>query len=707
MCLVITVHSQKNLLRQMSINPIFTHTSGLRLAVITGLFWAVTGCLFQQFAVGQILKRDTIRADLRHTEIFFTKDRYDFGNRQLPDTSLFEFPFYNPLQSANRMARQIGNVGQAFQSSEFEYDKKMGFHLGFRQFERYAYSRDSVRFYAGNYPYAQIKYTIGGLEEQSATITFAQALGSNLRYLVDYRMVSSPGAFKRQRANHQNLSSSIWFESPNKRYNAIGVFINNAATVQQNGGVLPEQLRLGDTVNVILDELLLPRTNVVNVRLANAENKQRSREMLLQQTYDLISRSGTIPQDSVQTDSAGGMNTSLKAGHAFSVSKFKNLYQDNSPPQQGFYPDFFISRTKTADSISSRTWKNELFVSWMAGKKRANTTEGDQSHTMRAGFTHEIIEINRFTGQDTLPIQQINIGPVSYTTQRDTIFTVTQDQPKLNSGTLNFVVHSSPKSNRFRYHVAAQYALFGFNAGDLYAEANLQLLWSEKVGGIRGKAITSRLTPDYIQDFYFSNHYRWNNDFNKINALQLEVAYFNPKLKLELSYVAHTFTGFIFWNEQATPQQLSEAINISRFSLQNQLRWRNFYLYNRMGLQLSSTDKVKLPLYWAQSLFYWQQPMFKNALLAQLGFLFNIQTDFFTNAYMPATGQFHLQTTDVVMAYPLLEVYGAFKIKRVRLYVKMEHLHQGLFKDKSYFTSPTYPGIDRVFRFGASWMFYD
>ncbi len=41
------------------------------------------------------------------------------------------------------------------------------------------------------------------------------------------------------------------------------------------------------------------------------------------------------------------------------------------------------------------------------------------------------------------------------------------------------------------------------------------------------------------------------------------------------------------------------------------------------------------------------------------------------------------------------------------MYVKMEHIHQGILKQKSYFTSPNYPGIDRIFRFGASWMFYD
>ncbi len=667
--------------------------------------WLVAGLMLPQFASAQILKKDTIKAELRYKDIFFTNDRHAFETRQRPDTTLFGFQFYSPVQRQERIARQIGNVGQPYLSSAFEYDKKMGFHLGFRQFEHYAFKRDSVRFYAGTYPYAHIKYNIGGQEEQSAYVTFAQAITRNLRYLIDYRMINSPGAYKRQRANHQNLRGSIWYQSDNKRYNAMGYYLNNAATVQQNGGVYAEQLRLGDTINVILDELLLPRTNVVPVRLANAENKQRSNEFLIQQTYDLIPNTKQEDDDTLNT--AREASTKFRIGHAFSVSKFKNLYVDNSPPLQGFYPDFFISRTKTADSISTRIWKNEVFVSWIANKKKSKDPTINQSHTMRAGFTHDIIEVSRFTGQDTIPIQAINIGSISYTTERDTIFNVTQEKQNLNSGTVSFLLQSNPQYTRFQYSAIAQYALFGFNANDLSAEANLEWLWSEKWGGIKGKILTSRLTPDYITESYFSNHYRWDNSFDKTNALHLFVAYFNPKLNAELTYSAHTFTDLIIWNEQAQPQQLPEAINVSQLILQKHTQWRNFFLHSWIGLQLSSSDKLKLPLYWTQSLVYWQKPMFNNALLMQLGFLFNAQTKYFTNAYMPATGQFYLQSDEEIKSYPMLEVYSSFKIKRVRLYVKMEHIHQGILKQKSYFTSPNYPGIDRIFRFGASWMFYD
>lgn len=653
----------------------------------------------------QILKRDTIMADSRYRDIFFTSDRYSLNPVQQPDTGLFWFPFYSPVQQPGTGGRQIGNNGQAAYSQLFEYNKQMGFHTGFRQFDKYAFTRDSVLYYAGKYPYAQIKYTIGGQEEQSARIAFAQAIAKNLRYFFNYRMLNSPGAFRRQRANHQNLSASVWYKTTNSRYNALAYFLNNAATVQQNGGVLAEQLRLGDTINVILDELLLPRSNVVPVQLANAENKQRSNELLLQQTYDW----GTyVTQQVGDTLQIKTLFPTFRIGHAFSAGKQKNVYQDSQPPASGFYPNFFISRSKTADSLGTQHYTNEFFVSWF-GKKTAPDSAGFlQTTTLRAGFTHQLIRVTRFTTQDTIPIQIIILGNNNaYTTRRDTLYRVIEQKDPLQSGTLNFFFQSSPHNRFFQYNAAAQYALFGFNLADFWVKADVRLQISPKVGGIKGRLIASRLTPDYIHDFYFSNHYRWQNNFNKINALQMWAGYFNPVLNLEMGYANHTFTNYMVWNETAQPQQLSDAINISQFTLQHRLKWKDLHLHTWAALQFSSTSKVQLPRFSIQNLFYWQKNLFRNALTAELGFLFYLNTAYFANAFAPASGQFYLQSADKIDWYPVADVYGVFKVKRVRLFVKMEHVNQGVLKRKSYFTAPDYPGIDRVFRFGAAWMFYD
>lgn len=667
-------------------------------------FWALLGFIivlvlvFSQGVRAQILQKDSVQASLRYKDITYTTDRYGLQNPQFADTALYWFPFYNPVQQPTLLARQIGNTGQAYCSPVFAFTKQFGFHTGFRQFEQYAFSRDSVRFYTGRYPYAQIKYSVGAQEEQSADIAFAQAINKSLRYMFNYRMLNSPGAYRRQRANHQNVAGTVWYT--HKRYNAMAYLLNNAATVQQNGGVFAQQVRLGDTINVVLDELLLPRQNVVPIKLTNAETKQRETEWLIQQTYDLRVAGGELPQDTIPVPT-------LRVGHALSNQRFKHVYKDNSPPSgQNFYPDFFINPSKTADSLYTQTWQNELFAEWATAKMNPDSATYRRTNLMRLSFTHQTIAVNQFTGQDSIPVQIINVGG-SYNATRDTLYVVTTNKPTLNSGAIHFVLQNNPNNKNFRYDIKAKYALYGFNLADFWAEGNFQLLWSERVGGLKGKMIASRLTPDYITEFYFSNHFRWQNEFNKINALQFFASYVNPRLRVELTYANHTFTNYLIWNQNAQPEQLSEAVNISQIMLHHTLHWKNMVLQNRLGAQASSTGKIQLPAFWAQTLYYWQRPLFNNALLVQLGFLFNLHAGYYANAYAPSTGQFYLQQSEQVSPYPVIDVFGAFKIKRVRLYVRMEHVNQGLLPQKGYFTSPTYPGLDRAFRFGASWMFYD
>jgi len=48
------------------------------------------------------------------------------------------------------------------------------------------------------------------------------------------------------------------------------------------------------------------------------------------------------------------------------------------------------------------------------------------------------------------------------------------------------------------------------------------------------------------------------------------------------------------------------------------------------------------------------------------------------------------------------------KIKRVRIFGKLQHVNQNLFKAwQGYFAAIDYPMPDRIFKVGVSWYFYD
>ena len=82
-------------------------------------------------------------------------------------------------------------------------------------------------------------------------------------------------------------------------------------------------------------------------------------------------------------------------------------------------------------------------------------------------------------------------------------------------------------------------------------------------------------------------------------------------------------------------------------------------------------------------------------------------SNYFGNAYAPAIGQFYVQNEQKLTFYPVVDVFLNVKIKKARIFVKMEHLNQGIFRQKGYYVSPNYAMPERLFRLGFSWAFYN
>jgi outer membrane receptor protein involved in Fe transport len=96
----------------------------------------------------------------------------------------------------------------------------------------------------------------------------------------------------------------------------------------------------------------------------------------------------------------------------------------------------------------------------------------------------------------------------------------------------------------------------------------------------------------------------------------------------------------------------------------------------------------------------------QNALTAQFGVSAFYRTKFYADAYNPAIGQFYLQRDKLIGNYPLVDVFVNLKWKKAIIFLKYEHVNQGV-PNNEYFATYRYPMNPRVFKFGISWMFYD
>jgi hypothetical protein len=73
---------------------------------------------------------------------------------------------------------------------------------------------------------------------------------------------------------------------------------------------------------------------------------------------------------------------------------------------------------------------------------------------------------------------------------------------------------------------------------------------------------------------------------------------------------------------------------------------------------------------------------------------------------MPSLTSFYRQAEKKLGNYPFFDAFLNVQLKRVRFYLKLEHVNSGL-SDKNYFSVLHYPRNQRNLKFGLSWTFYD
>ena len=128
---------------------------------------------------------------------------------------------------------------------------------------------------------------------------------------------------------------------------------------------------------------------------------------------------------------------------------------------------------------------------------------------------------------------------------------------------------------------------------------------------------------------------------------------------------------------------------------------------HKILIQYTTADDIlRLPLAAWKTSNYWEQNLFKDVLITQLGFDLYMTTPYLGNSYMPATGVFYLQNDQEIGGYPFLDVFFSFRLKRVRMFASYNNVLSGLVSN-NYFTLSDYPIKPRYFRFGLAWTFYD
>jgi len=105
--------------------------------------------------------------------------------------------------------------------------------------------------------------------------------------------------------------------------------------------------------------------------------------------------------------------------------------------------------------------------------------------------------------------------------------------------------------------------------------------------------------------------------------------------------------------------------------------------------------------------YYYEFWVTRNVLRVQLGLDGHYTTKYYAPSYNPALSAYYNQRELEVGGYPYVDAFLMGKWKRMRIFIKYQHLNKGLFGSGAYFSAAGYPQNPGMFKLGISWGFYD
>jgi hypothetical protein len=156
------------------------------------------------------------------------------------------------------------------------------------------------------------------------------------------------------------------------------------------------------------------------------------------------------------------------------------------------------------------------------------------------------------------------------------------------------------------------------------------------------------------------------------------------------------------------PKQFGDNLSVTSFYARKDFTIKGLHLNHRVLVQLTSNEVVApVPLVSAFLSYYYEFWVKRDVLRLQIGFDGRFNTSYYAPGYNPALSTFYNQREWKMGNYPYIDAFVSAKWKRMRIFLKYQHLNKGLFGNDEYFTVAGYPLNPGMFKIGISWSFYD
>ena len=584
------------------------------------------------------------------------------------DTLHVNFQDVNPIDRFSIANSFNGNLGSPIQSKLYFNRPGNSRFIFADAYYPYITRPDNVVFYNTKTPYSNIEY-LGGLfvnfrDEDNVKFLFTANADKKLNFGVKLDYTRAIGEYADQAT--KRLSGNLFGSYNGDRYSASGAVILNSMDNYENGGLLN-----ADDINN--NNMRDPKTIITRLDRRPGYSGYSHNAFVYNHGYGIgFNRTIEVSEDSTHIEFV----PVTRFGHTLKLSDERKRYLEHAIDDT-FYDNTYYSTVATNDTAALQTISNTVSIS----------IEEEFNKWMQFGFTAYLSnDIEHYTlTEDSALIKHAN-----------------RSRTKVGG------ILSKQQGTRFKYNINAELDALGAQIGDFNIEGNLGgffSLWKDSVALI-AKGFMKNESPSFFLEQYNSNHFRWNNNFDRTYQTQIGGMFTIPTRQFKLDVTLENISNYIYFDQNGMPRQHGSNIQLLSANLKQDFRLWRFHLENNLVYQASSDqDVLPLPTLALYHNIYYLDRWF-DVLNVQFGVDMRYHTAYYAPNYMPATGQFYVQNETKIGNYPVLNAYLNFHLKQVRFFIKYYHFNN-LFMEGDYFSMPNYPINPATFRCGLSWNFYN
>jgi hypothetical protein len=566
-------------------------------------------------------------------------------------------------------------------------------------------------YYNTKKPYTRLDYTNSGPaenREQALEAIHTQNLNPKLNFSLRYHGVSSKGQYRYLQLKKNEFQVTTNYKG--SRYLMHAGFNLTRLRAAESGGIIDSVFQSGEVNGERVKgekdyPVVFGGTNNPDYE-SDAWNRVRYYDVILAQRLRLFTIGGKVD---TTTQSKGRNIAEPVLNYTFHMNRATKTYDHIDPLEGDFYEHTYFNPKQTLDSVSHFNISNNLQLEFKTTFRR----KIQMSIFGSIGNDYEVYSMN--TPWDTT----YSLG--------DSTLTIVYD----NGDTLKGYSSRKPMSstyfsagiygnfwNKVKTRFSGTVYFLGYKAGQTRLDGAFLSDFSlfGKEFEIDGSVIIENNIPGYLFEHYYSNHFIWEKSLNPESRIYLTGKIGAPSNKFELKGNYYLISGYIYFNEEARPDNYDDPLNVFSIELAKTFRLWKIYSENRIIYQASEKQEIiPLPNIAIFNSTYFDHTFHFSStggeLQVMLGFDLYYTTSFYGYRYSPALAQFHIQDFNdpeyrKIGNYPLMDVFLNMKLKSVRFFAKLQHFYSQ-WTEPRYYSAIDYPYNRFALKFGLSWVFYN